>query len=128
MFRREHQECTAVNGVGSRSENANLLIHILNLKIDLGPLASANPITLEQFDSVGPIQVAESVKQSFGKGSDAQHPLAHGSSHNRKAANLALAIYNFFVGQNCAEFGTPIDRNISDVSETNTVGISSAIG
>src|SRR5436305_9349456 len=128
MFRREHQECTAVKRVGSRSEDANLLIYVLNLEIDLRPFASANPVALEQFDCLRPIQFVESVNQSLGKGSDPQHPLPHWSSHNRKSANFALAIYHLFVGQNCAEFGTPVDRNISDVSEANTIRIGSRIG
>src|SRR5678809_337457 len=127
MFRGEHQECTAVKRVGSRSENANLLSHIFNLKIDLRTLASTDPVALEQFDSLRPIQFVESIKQPLGKSGDTQHPLSHRSSHNRKAANFALAVYNFFVGQNCAEFGTPVDRDISDVSEPNTVRIGAAI-
>src|SRR3954452_24563063 len=121
MFRRQHQECTAIKRVGSRSENANLLIYILDLKFDLCSFASANPVSLQQFDALRPIQFFESLKQSLDKRSDTQHPLPHWSAHNRKPANLAFSIYNFFVGQNCAEFGAPVDRNISDVSETNTV-------
>src|SRR6478736_10027328 len=128
MFRRERQERTAVNSVGSRSEDANLLIYILNLEIDLCTLASANPVALEQFDSLGPIQFVESVKQSLRKSSDTQHPLPHRPSYNRETADLAFAIYNFFVGQDCAEFGTPVDWDICDVSEANAVWIGSAIG
>src|SRR3954447_1597625 len=127
MFRCEHEECTAVNRIGSRSENANLLNYILNFKIDLRALASANPVTLEQFNSLGPIQFVESLQQSLGKSSDTQHPLPHWPSHNRKAANFAFSIYDFFVGQDCAEFGTPVDWNISDVSETNSIRVGSAI-
>src|SRR4029078_11589738 len=101
MFRGEHQECTAIKRIGSRTENADMLIRILNLKVDLRTLASSDPVALEQFDSFRPIQLVESVKQPLGKGRDTQHPLSHRSPHSRKAANFALAIYNFFVGQNC---------------------------
>src|SRR4029077_14170947 len=128
MFRREHQECTAINRVGSRSENANLLIYILNLKIDLRALASANPVALEQFDSLGPIQSVESLKQSLRIGSDTQHPLPHRSSHNRKSTDFALSIHNLLVGQNCAEFRTPVHRDICDIRQPDTVRVSSAIG
>src|SRR6516164_7059680 len=128
MFRREQQECAAVNGVGSGSENANLLIQILNLEIDLRACASANPIALEQFDSFRPIKAPEFIEQSLRIRSDAQHPLPHRSSNNRKAANLAFSIYNFLVCQDCAQIRTPVDRDISDVSEANTVRIGSAIG
>src|SRR5512133_2956961 len=130
MFRREHQECAAVNRVGSRSENANFGAGITApgySKIDLRALASANPVALEQFDSFGPIQFVESLEQSLRKSSDTQHPLPHRSSHNRKAANLAFSIYNLFIRQDCAQLRTPVDRDISDVSEANTVRIGSAI-
>src|SRR5512133_809742 len=127
MFRREHQECTAVNRVGSRSENANLLINTLNLEIDLRALASANPVALEQFDSFGPIQFVESLEQSLRKSSDTQHPLPHRSSHNRKAANLAFSIYNLFIRQDSSQLRTPVHRNISDVSEANAVRVDTPI-
>src|SRR4029077_4779083 len=128
MFRCGHQECTAVNRVGSRRENANLLIYILNLEIDLRALASANPVALEQFDSFGPIQFVESLEQPLRKSSDTQHPLPHRSSHNRKSADFALSVYNLLVGQNCAEFLAPVHRDISDISEPDTVRIGSPIG
>src|SRR4029077_11918498 len=128
MFRREHQECTAVNRVGSRSENANLLIYILNLEIDLRPLASANPVALEQFDSLRPIQFVESLKQSLRKGSDTQHPLPHRSSHNRKSANLAFSVCNLLVRQDRAQLRTPVHRDISDVSEAYAVGVVATVG
>src|SRR6266481_5583004 len=128
MFRREHQECTAVNRVGSRGKNANLLIYILNLEIDLRALASANPVALEQFDSFGPIQFVESLEQPVRKSSDTQHPLPHRSSHNRKSADLAFSVYNLLVGQNCAEFRTPVHRDISDVSEAYAVGVVATVG
>src|SRR5204862_1353521 len=127
MFRREHQECTAVNRVASRSENANLLIYILNLEIDLRALASANPVALEQFDSFRPIQFVEFIEQSLRIRSDAQHPLPHRSLNDRKPANLALAIYNLFVCQNGAEFRAPVHRNIGDVSEANAVRVGTPI-
>src|SRR6267378_7454727 len=114
MFRREHQECPAIKRVRSRSENANLLLYILNLKIDLRPLASANPVTLEQFDSRWPIEFVESLEQSLRKSSDTQHPLPHWSSHNRKAANLAFSVYNLLVCQDRAQLRTPVHRDICD--------------
>src|SRR4029077_11230912 len=128
MFRREHQECTAVNRVGSRSENANLLIYILNLEIDLRPLASANPVAMEPFDSLGSIQFVQSLEQSLRKSSDTQHPLPHRSSHNRKTANLAFSVYNLLVRQDRAQLRTPVHRDVSNISEANAVRIGSAIG
>src|SRR5512132_1262182 len=110
MFRREHQERTAVNRVGSRRENANFGAGITApgySEIDLRALASANPVALEQFNSLGPIQFVEPLEQSLRKSSDTQHPLPHRSSHNRKSTEFALSIHNLFVGQDRAELRTP---------------------
>src|SRR4029453_13649051 len=128
MFRREHQECTAVNRVGARSKNANLLIYILNLKSDPPALASANPGVLEQLNSLGPIQFVEPIEQSLRKSGDTQHPLPHRSSHNRKAANLAFSVYNLLVRQDRAQLRTPVHRDICDIRQPDTIRVSSAIG
>src|SRR5262245_38808818 len=137
MFRREHQERSAVKRVGSCRENANLVIAIADRgagsfdsgyrKIDFRAFASTNPIALKQFDSFWPIKIVQFVEQPLGISSDRQHPLPHRPSNNREAANLAFPIYNLFVGQNGAQFRTPVNRDISNVSESNAVRISSAI-
>src|SRR5262249_44598806 len=127
MFRREHQKCTAVKRVGSGSENANLLIHVLNFEIDFRAYASADPVALEQFDSFGPIKSREFVEQSLGIRSDTQHPLPHRSSYDREAANFAFSIYNLLVRQDCAQLRTPVHWNVSNVSKANIVRIGSAI-
>jgi len=100
---------------------------ILNFEIDFRTFASANPIALKQFDSFGPIQFIEVIEQSLRIGSDAQHPLPHWSSNNREFANFTFSIHDFFVGQNCAELGTPVDRDISNIGESNAVRITPAI-
>src|SRR5262245_12056614 len=127
MFGREHQESTAVKRVGSGSENPNLLICILNLEVDFRAYASANPIALEQFDSFGPIKAVEFIEQSLRISGNAQHPLSHWSSNNRKTANLAFSIYNLLVCQDRAQLRKPVDRNISNVGQANTVWTLSAI-
>src|SRR5262249_35286659 len=127
VFRCEHQESTAIKRIGPRGENTDPLIHVLDLEIDLRAFASANPIALEQFDSFGPIQTLEFVEQSLRVCSDAQHPLSHWSSNNRETANLAFSVHNFFVCQDCPQFRTPVHWDISDISKTNAVRISSSI-
>src|SRR6516165_3657643 len=127
MFRREHQKCTAVKRVGSGSENANLLIHVLNFEIDFRAYASADPVALEQFDSFGPIKSCEFVEQSLRIRSDTQHPLPHRSSYDREAANFAFSSHNFLICQDCAQLRTPVHWNVSNVSKSNAVRIGSAI-
>src|SRR5215470_14688730 len=127
MFWREHQKRSAVKRVGSGSENANLLIHVLNFEIDLRAFASADPVALEQFDSFGPIKSREFVEQSLCIRSNTQHPLPHRSSYDREAANFAFSIHNLLVRQDCAQLRTPVHWDISDVSEANIVRVGSAI-
>src|SRR5215510_16586119 len=102
MFRREHQECTAVKRVGTCCENANFLVAFVDLEVDFRAFASADPVALEQFDSFGPIKPVEFIEQSLRIRGYTQHPLPHRSSHNREAANFAFAIYNLLVRQDCA--------------------------
>src|SRR4030095_6150175 len=127
MFRREHQKCTAVKRVGSGSENANLLIHVLNFEIDLRAFASADPVALEQFDSFWPIKSREFVEQSLRVRSNTQQPLPHWSTYDREPANFAFPIHNFLVSQDCAQILTPVHWDISDVSKPNIVWIASAV-
>ena len=101
---------------------------IVDFEIDFRAFAPANPIALKQFDSLGPIQFFEIVEQSLSIGSDAQHPLPHWPSNHRESTNFALSIHDFFVGQNCAELSTPVDRDIRNIGESNALRITSAIG
>src|SRR5207247_3785832 len=105
-----------------------MLSYILNREIGLRALASANPVALEQFNSLGPIQFVEPIEQSLRKSSDTQHPLPHRSSHNRKAANLAFSVYNLLVRQDRAQLRTPVHRHICNIRQPDTVRVSSAIG
>src|SRR2546430_10078573 len=109
MFRREHQESTAIKRVRARSEDAKLvagmaagIIDAHYREIDFRALAPANPIALKQFDSLGPIKFVEFIDQALRIGRDAQHPLSHRSSNDREAANFALSVNDFFVGKNCS--------------------------
>src|SRR5205085_3061019 len=140
MYLRNHQEGSAIKRVRPGGENANSSIGFQPIsglpsrrcrchgKIDLCAFASTNPVALELFDSLGPIEGVELNEQPLGIRSDAQHPLSHGPSNNRKTPNLAFSVNNFLVRQYCAQFRTPVDRDIREISESNAVRISSVIG
>src|SRR5262249_45794699 len=128
MFRREHQERTAIKRVRTRCEHANFLVAFADLEIDFRAFASANPVALQQLDSFRPIKAVEFIEQSLRISGDSQHPLPHRSSNNRKAANLAFSIYYFLIRQDCAQLWTPVDGDICDIREPDAVRIGSAIG
>src|SRR3954451_19473224 len=140
MFRRDHQEGAAIKRVRPGGENANSSIGFQPIpglprrrcrshgKLDLCTFTSTNPVALELLDSLRPIERVELSEQPLGIRSDAQHPLSHRPSNNRKTPNLAFSVNNFLVRQYCAQFRTPVDSDIRDISESNAVRISSAIG
>src|SRR5436309_298719 len=104
MFRREHQERAAIKRVRSGSENANSSIGFLPIsglprqgcrghgKIDLCAFTSTNPVALELFDSLRPIEGIELSEQPLGIRSDAQHPLSHRPPNNGETPNLAFSV------------------------------------
>src|SRR5215470_17824455 len=115
MFRREHEERPAVKRVWTRSKNANFVFAFVDVEIDFCAFAPPDPIALKQFDSFGPIKFVEFIEQSLRIGRDAQHPLTHWPSNNRKPADLAFPIDDFFISQHGAEFWTPVHWHVGDV-------------
>src|SRR5262245_42620512 len=127
MLGREHQECPTVKRVGTRGQKANLLIAFVDFEIDFRAFAVADPIALKQFYSFGPITFVEPIKQSLRIRCDAQHPLTHRPSNNREPATFTFSVYDFLIGQNRAQLRTPVDRDLSNIGEPNTVRISAPI-
>src|SRR5438477_8093363 len=107
MLRSEDHVIRAIDGVGTSRENADAGSRLVtgDCKLDLSPFTATDPIALQKFDSLWPIQVLQLVGQSFGIGSDSQHPLPHRSPDHGKSANLALTVDHFLVGENGAEIG-----------------------
>ena len=78
MFRREYQERAAIKGIRPRSEDANFVAATATRIIDAGyreidfcAFASANPIALKQFNSLGPIKFVQFIEQPLRIGGDA---------------------------------------------------------
>ena len=97
MFWRDHQECPAVERVGTRGESSNMGVVIVDLEIDLRAFAATNPISLEQLDSLGPIESLEFIDQSLGIRSDTQHPLPHRPLKDWMTAYFAPAVDHFLI-------------------------------
>src|SRR2546421_1398034 len=128
MLRREHHVGRTVESIGSRGENADFSFRFpvsgfRNWKVDFRAFTAANPIALEQFDSFRPVESFEFSDQTLRISRDAQHPLPHRAAHNWMTADLTFAIDDFFIGQNGAELGTPVDRNICYVGQTDAVAV-----
>src|SRR5262245_35402865 len=123
MLRREHHISRAIERIGAGGENTNMRVVIGDLEINLRAFAAPNPISLEQLDSFGPIESLEFADQSFGIGSDAQHPLPHWLPNYRMSSDFAFAIDHFLIRQYCAELWAPVHRNFGNVREANRIRI-----
>src|ERR671918_2892899 len=100
MLGSEHHVSGPIKRVRAGGEDANFVTGVTDpgySKIDLRAFAFPNPILLEQFDRFRPSKPIELVDQSLRICGDAQHPLPHRSSNDRKAADLAFPVDNFFV-------------------------------
>jgi len=81
---------------------------IADREIDFGPFAPADPVALHVADRLGPVDEFEVFDQSIGVGGDPEHPLLERHPDDREAADLALAVDDFFVGQDRPQFGTQL--------------------
>ena len=119
MFRREHHISRAEQSVRPSGENTDFQFvdRIGDLKIHFRAFAAANPVPLHFLERIGPVNRVEVGQQFLGIGGDAEHPLAHRFADDRKAADFAFAVNDFFVGQHCAEFWTPVHRRFADIGE-----------
>ena len=133
VFRRQHHVSRAKQRVGPRGEHAdsgigNRQSAIGNRKIHFRAFAAANPVPLHFLERIAPVNRVEVVQQFLGVGGDAEHPLAHRLADDGKAADFALAVHDFFVGQHRAELFAPPDRRFADVGETFGIAIGAAFG
>ena len=82
-------------------------------EVDLGAVATPNPIALHGLDRVGPIEEFEVVDQAVGVRGDPHHPLAHVALEYGEVAAVRTAVgSDFFVGNDSAEAGAPVDGRL----------------
>ena len=128
MFRGEDHVGRAEERVRSRGVDGDLGSAPREHEVDERTLRPADPVFLQEFDRLGPVEGGQPIEQSIGEGGDPQYPLAHGSPLDRKSADLAFPIDDLFVRQHGAELRAPVDRHLRDIREAHAVGIIAAVG
>ena len=136
MFRSEHHISRPEQSVRSSGENGKfrhsvfvqaksvflLLVlgelHSLESKPDLGAEAFPDPLALLLFGLFRPFDRVQIFQQTLGIVRDPEHPLAHRLAMARMPASLGTAVVDFLVGQYRAQFGTPPDGNLVEISQT----------
>ncbi len=91
-------------------------------EVDFGSDAAADPVSLEGFDGFGPVEGFEFGEEAFGVGGDAEHPLPEWATLDGEVATFAAAVGGyFFVGEDGAEFGAPVDGGERLVGEAELI-------
>src|SRR3954467_14503745 len=127
MLRCQHYVIRAIDRVLPSAKYGNDLVGIRDFEMDFGSDTSSNPISLKSLDRFGPIQAFEFISKPICESCDAQHPLSHRSTDDRKTAYFASSINHFFIGEHRPQFLTPIHWDFRHVSESNNIGVRSGI-
>ena len=91
------------------------------VKGDLGTFGATNPVFLQAFGRVWPVEILESGDEAFCVFSDTEHPLTYRASLDWKATTLGAGTFggieHFFVGEYGAEVGTKPDGFLIHIGE-----------
>ena len=120
-LRRHDHVGRAEQRVRPRGEDGNLDVGILDPEKHLSPLRASDPVALHFLERVAPVDAVEIVEQALRVSGDAQHPLAHRLTHHRKTTDLAHAVLDLLVGQDGAEFRTPVHRRFTHIGQAMVV-------
>ncbi len=109
MLGRQHHVGRAKQRVRPGGEHADAVairqsaVRIGDRKVHLRAFAAADPVPLHFLERIAPVDGVEVLQQALGVGGDAEHPLAHRLADDREAADFALAVHDFLVGEHGAE-------------------------
>ena len=119
MLRSEDHVGGAEEGIGAGSEDGDGLI--ADGEIDFRSFAATDPVALEGFDGVWPVEGLKFVDETLRVFGDAQHPLAQGAAFD--GFSLGLPLLYFFIGEHRTQFGTPVHQCCIFVGQTMGVSV-----
>src|ERR1051326_9612613 len=87
----QHHVSRAKKRIRPGSEYPDCGIVISNSEIHFGAFASSNPIPLHFLERVAPVDCIQVIEQSFGIGSNEEHPLMHRLFVNGKGTHFPFS-------------------------------------
>ena len=124
MFRCEHHEGCAVERVGARGEDAQLLATSVmrrwrNGEVDLGTFGATDPICLHRANRLRPVEPLKR-EELVGVVGDLEEPLREVALGNRSGAAPADAIdsFNLFACEGHLARRAPVDRRLLSIGNT----------
>ncbi len=119
VLRTQHHERHTEDGIGTGSENLERMFFIASQREPhRRTFAPANPVALDLFEAVGPINLFQTIHQSLGVSGDAEAPLAHQLALHGIAATDGEAVDHLVVSQHSAQLGTPVHGDVGQISQT----------
>ena len=106
---REDEEGRAVERVGPRREDGDVLVQLLDPEEDLGALGAADPVPLPRLDRLGPVDRLEVVEQRLRVVGDPEEPLLHQARLDLDAAPLAAPVAHLLVREHGLVVRAPLD-------------------
>ena len=103
------------DGIGHAEEGVDTggvdgdIVFGVGVEGDLGAGGAADPVALLGLDALDVIQIVQIVDQTVGVFGDTEHPLALFLADDRRAAALAHALDDLFVGQDAFAARAPVD-------------------
>ncbi len=117
VLRSEHEERRAVERVGTRREDGDVLVELGDPELDLGALRAADPVALHRLDAVGPLDLLQVVEQFVGVRRRLEEPLVEVLRHDLGAAVLAAPVVHLLVRQHDLVDRAPLDGRALPVRE-----------
>ena len=115
---REHEERRAEERVGTRREDGDVDVQLLDPEDDLGALGAPDPVALHRQDVLGPgLEQAHLVEQVVGVVGDAEEPLLEVPALDLGAAALAAPVDHLLVREHGLVVRAPVDGRLLAVGE-----------
>ena len=114
---REHEERRAVQRVGARREDRDVLVQLLDPEQDLGALGAADPVALARLDRLRPVDGLEIVEQRLRVVGDPEEPLLHEARLDLRSAALAAPVVHLLVREHRLVVRAPLHRRALPVGE-----------
>ena len=109
VFRGDDHVGSTEKGVGAGRIDGEVLVGAVYGEVDFRAFGAADPGGLLAFGGVGPVEAVKAFEEFVRVGGDAEDELAEVAAFDWVVADFALAVHDFFVGQDCPEFGAPPD-------------------
>jgi len=117
VFWSQHHKGDSENGIRASGKDLQFLVSSLQTKKELGTLTAADPVALNLFERITPLQLIQSVQHPLRISGNPQLPLLHLFLLNRETTTYRQAIFYLIVCQYSSQPGAPVDQRIGTESQ-----------